>query len=93
MSFWSDQRVLVTGGSGFLGSHVVDKLAAQGCAAVLAPRHSDYDLREHADVIRVYRDTSPTLVIHLAAVVGAIDVLVIVGSAGAGPKRSSSFKL
>ncbi len=72
MSFWSTQRVLVTGGSGFLGGHVVRKLGEKSCAAVLAPPHSDYDLREHADVIRIYRDTKPTLVIHLAAVVGGI---------------------
>ena len=72
MSFWHPQRVLVTGGTGFLGSHIVRKLGEKLCAAVLAPPHSDYDLREHADVIRMYRDTKPTLVIHLAAVVGGI---------------------
>ena len=72
MSFWHPQRVLVTGGTGFLGSHIVRKLGEKHCAAVFAPPHSDYDLREHADVIRMYRDTKPTLVIHLAAVVGGI---------------------
>ena len=72
MRFWSTQRVLVTGGSGFLGSHVVQRLRGLECAAVIAPPHADFDLREHADVIRLYRETKPTLVIHLAAVVGGI---------------------
>ena len=72
MSFWSTQRVLITGGSGFLGRHVVGQCRDKGCAAVIAPLHAEYDLRERADVIRMYRDTRPTLVIHLAAVVGGI---------------------
>ena len=72
MSFWSGQRVLVTGGTGFLGRHVVRKLHEHRCTAVFAPPRSDYDLRDQAQVVRVYRDTQPTLVIHLAAVVGGI---------------------
>ena len=72
MSFWHTQRVLVTGGNGFLGSHVVRTLRDKQCAAVFAPPHSEYDLRDQAQVMRVYRDTQPTLVIHLAAVVGGI---------------------
>jgi GDP-L-fucose synthase len=72
MSFWHTQRVLVTGGNGFLGSHVVRKLRDKQCAAVFAPPRSEYDLRDQAQVMRVYRDTQPTLVIHLAAVVGGI---------------------
>ena len=64
--------MLVTGGSGFLGGHLVKRLNAMQCAAVAAPTSTEYDLREHADIIRLYRDTKPTLVIHLAAVVGGI---------------------
>ena len=44
MSFWSDQRVVVTGGAGFLGSFVVDQLRAKGCRQIVVPRSQDYDL-------------------------------------------------
>ncbi len=64
--------MLVTGGSGFLGGHLVGRLNAMRCAQVAAPPSNEYDLREHADIVRLYRDTTPTLVIHLAAVVGGI---------------------
>jgi GDP-L-fucose synthase len=72
MSFWKDQRVLVTGGGGFVGSHLVRRLCAIGCASLAAPRKADYDLRDLEAVIRLYQDTRPTLVIHLASVVGGI---------------------
>jgi GDP-L-fucose synthase len=64
-------RVLVTGGAGFLGSHVVDRLRADG-ADVVVPRRSEYDLTEAADVERLFADAQPELVIHLAAEVGGI---------------------
>ena len=67
MSFWTDKRVLVTGGTGFLGSFVVDKLNQRGCRHVFVPRSKDYDLRDRDSVIRVYTDAKPQFVIHLAA--------------------------
>lgn len=72
MSFWPRQRVVVTGGAGFLGSFVIDRLRAQGCPHLFAPRRKDYDLRERAAIRRLFQDTQPTLVMHLAAVVGGI---------------------
>jgi len=64
-------RVLVTGGAGFLGSHVVDRLRADG-AEVFVPRRSEYDLTDAASVERLFADARPELVIHLAAEVGGI---------------------
>ena len=72
MNFWSNQRVLVTGGVGFLGRHVVCKLREKRCAAVFAPPRQEFDLRDQEQVVRLYRDAQPTLIIHLAAVVGGI---------------------
>ncbi len=64
--------MLVTGGGGFVGSHLVRRLCAMGCAALAAPRKAEYDLRDLDAVIRLYQDTRPTIVIHLASVVGGI---------------------
>jgi GDP-L-fucose synthase len=72
VSFWFGKRVIVTGGAGFLGSFVVEKLKARGCADIVAPRSKDYDLVQMEAVKRLYRDARPDLVIHLAAVVGGI---------------------
>ena len=71
-SFWREQRVLITGGGGFVGSHLVRRLCAIGCASLAAPRKAEYDLRDLDAVIRLYEDTKPTIVIHLASVVGGI---------------------
>ncbi len=71
-SFWRGRRVVVTGGSGFLGSHIVERLRATGCENIFVPRRSRYDLTEQEAVRRLLADTSPDMVIHLAAEVGGI---------------------
>ena len=72
MSFWDGKRILVTGGSGFLGSFVVERLQERGCKDIFVPRSKDYDLVEMEAVKRLYRDAKPDIVIHLAARVGGI---------------------
>ncbi len=69
---WSRQRIVVTGGAGFLGSFVVEKLRARGCREIMVPRSRDYDLVDGAAVKRLLADARPDLVIHLAARVGGI---------------------
>ena len=71
-AFWSDKRVVVTGGAGFLGSFLVERLRAKDCRAVVVPRSKDYDLVEMDAVRRLYADAKPDVVIHLAARVGGI---------------------
>lgn len=69
--YWSGKRVVVTGGSGFMGSYVVERLQAQGVEPFV-PRSRDYDLVDGDAVRRLYRDARPNVVIHLAAAVGGI---------------------
>jgi GDP-L-fucose synthase len=70
--FWRDKRVVVTGGAGFLGSFVVERLNAAGCQVVFAPRSRDFDLRQESAIVRLLEATRPDVVLHLAAVVGGI---------------------
>ena len=72
MDFWDNKRVIVTGGAGFLGSYVVEKLKDRGCKDIFVPLVEDYDLTKEKNVIRLYQGYPADIVIHLAAVVGGI---------------------
>ncbi len=71
-SFWPERRVLVTGGSGFLGRAVQATLAARGAGTIVAPTSAEYDLRHAEQVAAMFADAQPDLVVHLAARVGGI---------------------
>lgn len=70
--FWNGTRVMVTGGGGFLGRHVVARLRDAGATDIFVPRSADYDLRDRDGIDRALADSRPDVVIHLAAVVGGI---------------------
>ncbi len=72
MSFWREQKFLVTGGSGFLGSHVVNQLKQRGATSIFVPQSSEYNLIQEDAIIRLFKKTNPQIIIHLAAVVGGI---------------------
>ena len=76
--FWPGKRVIVTGGSGFLGSFVVEKLRERGAQEIIVPRSAEYDLRDNNAIHRLFQDRlgqsdpSDVVLIHLAANVGGI---------------------
>jgi len=67
-----DQRIVVTGGAGFLGRAVYESLRRRSATDVVIPRRRDFDLTTETDVARLYADTKPDVVLHLAAEVGGI---------------------
>ncbi len=71
-SFWQNKRVTVTGGSGFLGSFVVEQLQKRGATDIFVPRRSAYDLRTREGIDHLLADSKPDVVIHLAALAGGI---------------------
>ncbi|HCU79668.1 MAG TPA: GDP-fucose synthetase [Chloroflexi bacterium] len=71
-NFWKDKRVCVTGGAGFLGSTITSKLRGLGCGELIVPRSRDFDLRINESIKKLYFETRPQIVVHLAAVVGGI---------------------
>ena len=82
--FWKDKRVIVTGGKGFLGSFVVEKLQQRGASQVIIPRYEEYDLTTLEAIRRLFdgledpeknsagEESPETIVIHLAALAGGI---------------------
>lgn len=81
--FWQGKRVLVTGGNGFLGTYVVNKLGEKSeVDALFSPTSKEYDLRYHNAIVDLLQTAQPDVIIHLAAVVGGI---------GANQERPAEF--
>ena len=72
MGFWENKRVTVTGGKGFLGFFILDRLKQLGCQNIATADLPEYNLTKLLDIQRMYKDQKPDIVIHLAAVVGGI---------------------
>ena len=70
--FWRDQRVVMAGGAGFLGSFVVEKLQVRSAAEDFVPRTEEYDLRDPAAIRRMSANARPEIILHLAARVSGI---------------------
>jgi len=70
--FWKNQRFVVTGGSGFLGKVLTQKMQEQGAIEIFIPRIEDYDLVDPVAIDRMLQDSKPDVIIHLAAHVGGI---------------------
>ena len=73
MTFWKSKRVTVTGGKGFLGKYIIEKLQQYGCINIAIADLPEYNLTKITDIQRMYYEQQPDIVIHLAAVVGGIE--------------------
>ena len=71
-NFWKNKRVTITGGNGFLGKHVIRQLETRDVRNISIADKDKYDLTQLSDVVRMYDEQQPHIVIHLAAVVGGI---------------------
>lgn len=67
-----NKTIVVTGGTGFLGSYVVDELRSRGCEHVNVPRSNEYNLLDPTEIQQLYTDTDPDIVINVAGAVGGI---------------------
>jgi len=72
VEFWKDRRACVTGGAGFLGSHLVEAMKKRGVSKIFVVRSKDYDLRDPTSIRSLLKDVSPDIVVHLAGRVGGI---------------------
>jgi len=72
INFWKNKRICVTGGAGFLGSHLIKKLEMRGASDIYIPKIEDFNLVEIADINRMLDISKPDMIIHLAAHVGGI---------------------
>ena len=72
MGFWKTKRVTVTGGKGFLGSYILEKLEQRGCKHIAVADLPEFNLTKAYNIQRMYKEQKPDIVIHLAAVVGGI---------------------
>jgi GDP-L-fucose synthase len=71
-SFWTNKRICVTGGAGFLGYHLIENIKRRGATEIFIPTIDKYDLVKQGDILRMLDDSRPDVIIHLAAHVGGI---------------------